>query len=314
MIQAGPLHKEVLEEFDALPQQLQVAARFVLDHPREVALLSMRDQAKQAGIPPTTMTRLARRLGFAGWDEIRALYAESVRHGTDGFSDRAGDLVERHRAKGETALAVDLFEMVSRQIEGLRSKEVLQQISAAAKLLARSRRIFVVGHRSSYSPAYQLSYACGLIGCDTRLVDAPGGLSIDQLHDSGPDDACVVVSIRPYARASLTTARYAAGRKLRIVSVTDSQLSPFVSMAAVPVIVGVESPSFFHTMAPAFTAVEAIAALVAAAKGKSALEALTAREKHFDALDILLMQRHSNEDRSTKSRRKRLKPDGSNRG
>jgi hypothetical protein len=60
--------------------------------------------------------------------------------------------------------------------------------------------------------------------------------------------------------------------------------------------------------------VEAIAALVAAAKGNSALEALTAREKHFDALDILLMQRHSNEDRSTKSRRKRLKPDGSNRG
>ncbi|MFM9709770.1 MurR/RpiR family transcriptional regulator, partial [Streptomyces galilaeus] len=81
--------------FDDLPQQLQAAARWVLDHPADVALLSMRDQARRAGVPPVTLTRLAKRLGFAGFDEMKALYAQSMRGRPDNFRDRAEELVAR---------------------------------------------------------------------------------------------------------------------------------------------------------------------------------------------------------------------------
>ena len=46
--------KQLLEEitagFDDLPPQLKEAARWVIDHPADVALLSMREQARRAGI------------------------------------------------------------------------------------------------------------------------------------------------------------------------------------------------------------------------------------------------------------------------
>ena len=64
----GPLNASIVEAFDLLPPQLQTAARYMLDRPDDVALLSMREQARRAGVPPATMTRLAKRLGLEGYE------------------------------------------------------------------------------------------------------------------------------------------------------------------------------------------------------------------------------------------------------
>ena len=73
----------------------------MLDEPRDVALLSMREQARQAGVQPATMTRLAQRLGLDGYDAIREIYAEALRGGGSGFAP-AGTQVASQKAKGDT--------------------------------------------------------------------------------------------------------------------------------------------------------------------------------------------------------------------
>src|SRR5690554_2486261 len=94
----APLRQQLLALYEDLPAQLRAGAHWVIEHPNEVALLSMRDQAKRAGVPPTTMTRLAKRLGFEGYDDMRALYAEQLLRSTGGFAEKAGELRERRRA------------------------------------------------------------------------------------------------------------------------------------------------------------------------------------------------------------------------
>lgn len=274
--------------FEDLTPRQQVGARYILDHPQDVALLSMRELSKRAGVPPATMTRLAQRLGFEGFDDLRSLHADSMRRRGDGFADRATELVDRWKAKGESAVGADLFDAVARQIDGLRAAGNLDAIGDAAHRVAASRRIFALGQRSSYPVAHHLAYLLGLIGCDARLVDAPGGSGADHLQTAGGDDLLVVVTIRPYARASLTLTQLAAARGVPVVAITDSLLSPIAPYATATLVVGVESPSFFHSMVPAFAAIEALAALVAAALGTRALDALKDRERLFDALDVMV--------------------------
>lgn len=48
----GPLSDAIITAFDGLSSQLRTAARYIVDHPRDVALLSMREQARQAGCSP----------------------------------------------------------------------------------------------------------------------------------------------------------------------------------------------------------------------------------------------------------------------
>ena len=56
----------------------------------------MREQARQAGVQPATITRLAKRLGMDGYDEVRELYAAAVR---DGDLDSLTRLASRSSAR-----------------------------------------------------------------------------------------------------------------------------------------------------------------------------------------------------------------------
>ena len=124
----APLRTEILAQYDALPRQLQAAARWAIDHPQDVALLSMREQARRAGVVPVTMTRLAQRLGYSGYEAIRALYVEKMRRGSTVFSGKAKALVERRKLKGDTALAFDLLDTQARQMHGLAVGSALEQL------------------------------------------------------------------------------------------------------------------------------------------------------------------------------------------
>jgi DNA-binding MurR/RpiR family transcriptional regulator len=51
----GPLADRIVTAFVTMLGQLQVAARYVLTRPRDVAFLSMREQAQRAGVQPATI-------------------------------------------------------------------------------------------------------------------------------------------------------------------------------------------------------------------------------------------------------------------
>lgn len=283
---AAPLADKIREALDRMPAQLQAAGRFVLSRPREVALLSMRDQARQAGVQPATMTRFAKRLGLAGYDAIRNAYADALRGPGAGFSARAGQQVASQKLKGEPALAADIVNSIREQIGRLTHSDSLADIVAAAKLVASARRVYCLGLRSSYPVAWHAQYVLSLLGKQAVMLDAIAGTGVDPLRLATVADILVVVSVKPYTQATIQIAEYAVSRKLPLVAITDSAASPLAKIAKVSVLTETESSSFFHTMAPAFVAVEILVALVAGRRGQKGLEALKLAEQQFAELGV----------------------------
>ena len=281
----APLHGEMLAVFDRMPKQLQAAARWALDNPQDVALLTVREQAKRAGVVPATMTRLAQRLGFDGYDAVRDLYAENLRRRASSvFSPKAAALVARHKLTGEAGLAHDLIDTLVHQMAGLSGTVSLDQLAAAVGVIAQARRVFVLGQRSCYPVAFHFAYVFGLAGGRTRLLDAPGGTGSDALRDAQKGDALLAISVKPYTRATVEVARHAAHRGVSIVAITDSAVSPLARAARATILVPTESSSFFHTMTPAFAVAEVLAALLAAAGGEGALTAVREIEEQMRSL------------------------------
>jgi DNA-binding MurR/RpiR family transcriptional regulator len=289
----APLHAEMLAAFDRIPRQLQAAARWALDHPQDVALLTVREQAKRAGVVPATMTRLAQRLGFTGYDAVRDLYAESLRRRASAvFLPKAEEMVARRKLKGEASLAHDLIDTLVHQMAGLAQGEALAQLAAAVDVLAKARRVQVLGQRSCFPVAFHFAYVFGLAGGRVRLLDAPGGTGADALRDAGKGDALLAISVKPYTRTAVEITRYAARRGVAVVAITDSAVSPLARLASATILVPTESPSFFHTVTPAFAVVEALAALLAAGGGEAALTAVREIEEQMRALAThVLVQR-----------------------
>jgi len=283
----GPLTRRILEDFDVLPPQLKAAARFVVDCPDDVALLSMREQARKAGVLPATMTRLAQRLGFAGYDAVRDLYAAAIRAGDLGFSGRAGRQVAAQREKGEAALATEFAAALCEGVERLRAPATLAALVEGAEMLSAARRIACLGLRASFPPAWTVRYLLGLFDDRAMLLDGGAGVMADRARDLGAADALLAFGFDPYSRDTVETAQRLAARGVPVVAVTDSAVSPLARAAQCAVLLGPDAaPSFFRAMTPALAAAEILAALVAGRGGEAALAALARTEAHLSACNV----------------------------
>lgn len=289
-MEQAPLHNQIVSSFDDMSPQLQAAARYILDQPRDVALLSMREQAHRAGVQPATMTRLAQYLGLEGYDAVRVMYADAMRSDNGIFSNKAGAQLASQKLKGEKSLAVDMVTSIGKQIANLAEQHTLDQLVAAAKLLASARRIYCLGLRSSYPVAWHFHYILSFLGDPVIMLDGVGGIGTDAIRGATSDDALLVVSVLPYTRATVETAQYMASLGVAIVAVTDSEVAPLVSLAHHVVLVSIDSPSFLHTMAPAFLVAEILGALIVGRGGEKALEAVRATDKQLADFNVHLKQ------------------------
>src|SRR5262245_6328017 len=89
---------ELQRALSSLSPRIRVAARYLLDHPAEIALSSMRQLAQSAKVPPNTLVRLAQALGFEGFEEFRQPFREAMRRGAESIPDRARSLQNLSRA------------------------------------------------------------------------------------------------------------------------------------------------------------------------------------------------------------------------
>ncbi|WP_249978274.1 MurR/RpiR family transcriptional regulator [Vreelandella olivaria] len=281
MSQSDPLREQVIAQFDAMSPQLQQAARYILEHPDEVALVSMRELARHAAVQPATMTRLAKFLGLQGYDDIRAHHAEALRRGNDGFAAKVRQRVTSVTEATESDIAYHMLNGLSAQISQLCEPDTLRRLTATANRLASARKVYVLGLRSCHSVAWHFHYVMSLLGDRSVHLDGPGGTGGDALIRAKPEDVVLVVSIKPYAVDTLELAQLAKDKGLDILSITDSEVSPLVGISTHTILCSTESYSFFHTLTPALAVSEVLCTLLAEFDRPKTLDALQSADEHL---------------------------------
>ncbi|MEA9391903.1 MurR/RpiR family transcriptional regulator [Acerihabitans sp. TG2] len=263
------LCQAIKAQYESLPKQVRQAASFVLDHPQEVAMMSMREQARLAGVPPSTMTRLAKRLGLSGYDALRAAFVNTVRARGSEYGSRVPALMAMKMKVGEISLLTALADTTTSHIQAMCQGDNLASIVRAAHTLANARDIYCLGLRSSFPVAFHFSHIASYFKNNVHLVEGAGESGIMSLMSSmGQKDALLVCSLSPYSRRSVALTRYLSQQKVKIVAITDNASSPVGRLAGETILVKKKTTAFFDTLTPAFLVSELLVALLAAiAKG-----------------------------------------------
>ena len=152
----NPLADELLRSYGEMSPQLQAAARFVLAHPKDVALLSMREQAAKANVSHSTMVRLAQFIGFERFEELRELYVDLVRQ------DRHVARAHNARRSPSARHLVDTSEAVyaaAAQITRLAEEDKAAHLTVAARCLMSARNIICVGVDGDYATAHHFAFS-----------------------------------------------------------------------------------------------------------------------------------------------------------
>lgn len=276
----------ILAEMPALSVELRKAARFLVDHPDEVPLSSMRVLAGRSGVTPTTFVRLARRLGFAGWEELRRPFADRLRgSGKASFATRADALVRR-TAPGD--VFSDSLGAAAGNVGAAVTGISGDDISAACRILEEARWIHVAGFRSCRAPAHALAYLCRMFRSEVSLLGADGGALEVELAALGDGQAVVCIGFSPYSRELGAVAEAARRHGVPIVAITDSIAAPIAQAAEVTLRFSAESPSFFPSVTAAVAVAEALAATMLARSGAKAAARVRNTEEELRALGAYL--------------------------
>ena len=272
---ASPL-SELRSALPSLPMRLREVGRFVAANDYDATTRSMRELASVAGADPASFTRLAKALGYSGWEELRAALTEARRPPQSSpFSDRA-----KERRRGPHSDISLVSEKLEAEALGLR-RISSNSIAAAAKALHAAQRIWVAGFRSCRGVAELLNYELRLFRPnDVQLVGGSGPEDLD-LGAFRANDAVVVIGFAPYSRASVLSAREARRAGARLIAIAD--------MAAAPVAEGADhsllfesaaSPGFFPSLTGAVAIAQSLAAatfILGGAGAKKRLEEAEAR-------------------------------------
>src|SRR6266436_1939241 len=127
--QSSPLN-ELCSALPSLPMRLREVGRFVAANDYDATTRSMRDLAAVAGADPASFTRLAKALGYSGWDELRAALTEARRPAQPSpFSGRTKE--RRHGPHSDVTLVADKLEAEAAGLARISSGSV----ATAAKAL-----------------------------------------------------------------------------------------------------------------------------------------------------------------------------------
>lgn len=247
------------------PPKLAHFALWLLDHLEQVAFASIRGLAQQAGVDANLVSRLARELGYDGFDAFRSDVQMIVQ--------RRGGLSYGHRARALRDndlpdLYAKLIAASRENIETVTSPDSLAQIDACVQPLLGARRVYTLGVRSCYSIAHYLSYVGGMAFDNFEQVPAVPGAILDQMSATTPDDIVIAITYEHYSAEVVRACQVAQECGARILALTDSYASPVAANAWRVIRLPMVGPQLMPSLNSAFLAVELIlAAMTARSEG-----------------------------------------------
>ena len=268
--------ERLLTEFDELPGQLQLCARYIIDHPHEVGLQSMRTLAQAADVHPNSFVRLARQLGFDGYDAMRERFRDFVRGGVGSSPDRVRWLQEMGRKGGSTAIFGSMAEACLDNTEKMFAQQSIPDLERAVDWMIGARRVYVLGLGLAYPLAYNFWYVARMGFDHFILSPRHGSLPSDDIIRMDERDCLIAMTFQPYRRDTLAAVRQAKQKGAKVIGVTDSNASTLCREADLGLVSPTHTPQFFHSNSAVTALLESLCALLVVRGGEAASQSVEA--------------------------------------
>ncbi len=254
----------LLDTLPSLSPQLSKAARYVLDHPVEVGISSISELADAAGVKPNTLVRMARAVGFDGYDGFRQPFRDQIRGGQQDFPDRARWLQSIARGGRHGELLTEMASGALSNVEALFAGITAEEMKSAADRIVDARACYVLGVGIAHAVTRNFAYLAGMAVETVVAIPNPGSLPVDDLGRAGPDDVLLAVTFQPYRTEVVNAVRAANAQRVPVIAVSDSVASPIALGAEHVFCVPTESAQFFTSTVALSALLETLMAFVIA--------------------------------------------------
>lgn len=256
------LQELIKARFPDMSKRLQQVAAFTLENPRTVAFETIAVIAEQMQVPPSTLIRFAAALGFSGFNELKSAIREEMLDNTSDYSNRIRLMRDQHQWHGDELMA--RFAKANR--DALRQLELSMprgDIQQAVELMSSARNIFLLGNGRAHTVATYLSYALNHIDKRVFLISGAGGMFHEQMSNVERNDLLFAISYSPYSSNTCDLAAGAANRGVKVLSITDSPVSPLASISQLAFVVQEAKVDAFRSLSSSLLLAQVLAIALA---------------------------------------------------
>ena len=252
----------LLERYDGLSKRLKQVARYVLDEPNELALETLAVISQRSGVQPSAVVRFAQSFGFSGASQMQRLFRDGLlsANAALGYGERVRRFSESvsRTAAGEGLLS-EFIEGNILALQNLNETVSEADMRAAVDAIGKAETIYVAGFRRAFPIAAYLAYSLQQLNKHVLFIDGIGGLARPQANTIDSRDLLIAVSFRPYAPETIELVEIAASKKAKILSISDSRVSPIAKRASVSLQVQDSEVRNFRSLAASMCLAQAVA-------------------------------------------------------
>ena len=252
------------DELAVLTPEARKAATYVLENPRDVGVSTVREIAEAAKVKPNTVVRMARQVGFEGYEDFRAPFRDAIRRGDADFPDRVRWLQDIRKSGDLGGLYADMVQGALRNVEDTFAGITAEQLKSAADTIWSSRNVYTLGVGVNNSSARNFTYLASTGMVQFHAIPRPGSTPIDDLAWADQQDVLIAITCKPYRAEVVEAVQIARDQGLTIIGISDSPASPIIRGAEHGFIVSAETPQFFPSSVSTIALLETLLSFVIA--------------------------------------------------
>lgn len=186
------LIQEKLEKLKDLSSSEQAAARYILSERHRIRDMTVGEIARQTHTSPSTTVRLAQKIGYEGWGQLRAALFEELQYLESHFQEIDPNLPFSSH---------DSYYKISQQIARLLSDAIADtaqliaydSLEQAVRMLAKAQIIYLFAITNTASACYDFAYKMRYISKRVIVVENPEEF-VFTLNMCRTDDCCIFIS------------------------------------------------------------------------------------------------------------------------
>lgn len=272
--------KVIADVYPTLTPQLKKAADYVLEHAVDIALLPIRKSSDAAGVTPSTMTRLAKVLGFERYNTFKDVFKQAVQTKVPvNYGHRAQRLQESTGISSSNQIFQEFAESTFRNLEHLFTGETLEKLQHAARRIVECNQVYVLGFRDAFACAHHFAYVGRIAFSNVTLIRGSEGNLLSELTKIQQGDVVVAFGSDPYAIETVKAIDIVKEQGAELISITDDLRSPLAAGVQEVFIVDNETPHFFPSILTSIALAEALLSECVTLGGKERLANIHRFEK-----------------------------------
>jgi len=277
------LVQRINEKYPKMSKGQKIIAEFILNDYDKAAFMTALKLGDKVGVSESTVVRFAMALGYDGYPELQKSLQEMVRNKLT--------TIQRIEMTSELSQSMVLRSVLKADINNIRmtideiNTDIFDEI---VDMIYASRRVYIMGLRSSAPLAQFLAYYLNYILDNVRIVTSGVNDVIEQLIYIQPDDVLIGISFPRYSRRIVEAMDFAKKRNAKIIAITDSLLSPLASYADHSLVAKSDIASFVDSLVAPFSVLNALIVSIGLRKRDEVSEHFKELERIWDEYDVYI--------------------------